>query len=249
LEEFELNEKSDKNDPEYVEEKRSAQEISQQLLEQAKPLFESFLLTQNDLNEIVFQAITVKSDSVMLNPMVYYPRSIDTSKKIPCIIWFHEGHINTTDYMYVESPIEIQLCRCEDETFISSLWKVFDSNATIGLQPLVRFLFSQGIAFATITMSPKESNGNIREQVKAHVSRIKDLYFINTDKMAFFEHSYGGNIASLLMVHGPQFLKDNFILSVGLVSSYLNEVCDMENNSLFNYAFPNDKSLPEDCKK
>jgi acetyl esterase/lipase len=44
-------------------------------------------------------------------------------------------------------------------------------------------------------------------------------------------------------------LKDNFKLGEWLVSPYLNEACDTENNSFFNYAFPNDNSLPENYKK
>jgi dipeptidyl aminopeptidase/acylaminoacyl peptidase len=54
-------------------------------------------------------------------------------------------------------------------------------------------------------MSPKEGAGNIREQVKAQVSEIKKLNFIDTNKMAFFGHSCGGYVASLFMAHEPNF--------------------------------------------
>ncbi|MDR1907180.1 MAG: hypothetical protein LBQ03_03130 [Puniceicoccales bacterium] len=181
-------------------------------------LFEPFLLTPED-PEIAFRMITTITDNTELPSVIYFPKKRAERQKLPCVVWLHGGNINCDlsdldNTFHIESPNQIPL---PERT------KRFHANVSVGLQPLARFLASNGIVFATIEMDPKYGAGNIRQQIKDQVEEIKKLDFIDTNKMAFLGHSIGGYITSLFLAHDPEFLKDNFKLGIALVSPVVND--------------------------
>ncbi|MDR1334428.1 MAG: S9 family peptidase [Holosporaceae bacterium] len=207
-------------------------------------LFEPFLLQSND-PIVKFETLITETDDMQLPMVVYSPAQKTPREKLPCAIWAHGGSIasdlkdNLT--LHIESPGQM-----------ASPFRLnrFKNNVSIGIQPLARFLASKGIAFVTIEWNAKDGQGNLRQQIKDQIEKIKTLDYIDTDRMTFWGHSMGGYILSLLAANDPQFLRDNFKLGVAFVSPVLNEAWlggnydaqpgHQNRDCSFKFALPND---------
>ncbi|MDR0740886.1 MAG: hypothetical protein LBF34_04220 [Puniceicoccales bacterium] len=214
-------------------------------------LFEPFLLESN--NPIVkFEMLTMETGNLQLPMVVYSPARKTPEEKFSCVFWLHGGDIYSdlaeSSTLHIESPEQIALPFDLDR---------FWSNASVGLQSLARLLASQGIVLATIEFDAKLGKGNLRQQVKDQVEKVKELSYIDTDKMSFLGHSIGGYILSLLVVNDYQFLIENFKFGVAFVSPVFNEAWsggiygdqsdqsaqDRNQNCFLNFALPNGKSF------
>jgi hypothetical protein len=112
----------------------------------------------------------------------------------------------------------------QDQLDTSSNVFLFHRNIVYSrLQPLSRYLVANSVAFATITIKDQDRKGNIRQQIIDQVCVIRNLEYIDTDRMANIGHSNGGYIMLQMIVNEYKFLRDNFKLGVGLASLYINE--------------------------
>ncbi|MDR1334427.1 MAG: hypothetical protein LBJ71_04360 [Holosporaceae bacterium] len=225
-----------------IDEKRNS------LSNQVMPLlFEPFLLQSND-PIVKFETLITETDGMQLPMVVYSPTQKKPGEKLPCVIWVHGGNIASDlkddSTLHIESPGKIAL------PFHSNR---FESNISVGIQPLARFLVSHGIVFVTTEWNAKYGQGNLCQQIKDQIKKVKELDYVDTDKMAFLGHSIGGHILSLLSTNDPQFLEDNFKLGVAFVSPVLNEAWlggdydaqpgDLSQNCFPHFALFNDVDL------
>ncbi|MDR0740887.1 MAG: hypothetical protein LBF34_04225 [Puniceicoccales bacterium] len=205
----------------------------------------------DNVDSIKLEKITLSTDAENITCYVYSPQSDPgTTPSYPCIFWLHGGSVGTKDNCRYSNPNQLDISL---DDFLSSIY-----NFTPGLQPLARYLVQNGVAFATITIRGKDGNGNIRQQIKDQIEKIKKLDYIDSTKMAFIGHSNGGHIMSQMIANEHAFLNDNFKLGVGLASPYINEswgtclinvpiIFDSFNHFAFKHAAPNDVLETIDC--
>jgi hypothetical protein len=224
-------------------------------------LLEPFLLKPGD-PVIEFEILTTETDDGQLPMVVYSPAQKIEGQKFPCVVWLHGGSIdsNLSDKdttLHIEAP---------DQITSPFNWDQTEHNVSLWLQPLIRFLVSNGVVVATIEMDPKEGNGNLCQQIKDQATIIKGLPHVDPAQTTFFGHSAGGYALSLLLANDHQFLIDNF-KSIAFVSPVSNEAwsgglypsqytkqedvqdtaqrcLDLNKDCYFNFAFPEEEALP-----
>ncbi|MDR1590937.1 MAG: hypothetical protein LBR92_03005 [Puniceicoccales bacterium] len=215
---------------------------------------------------ITFETLITETDDKQLPMVVYSPTQKTSGEKLPCVIWLHGGSIASAlkekGTLHIESPEQVTppLPQIFPNTQASEQvappshqdWRT--NNVSVGIQPLARFLASNGIVCATIEFDSENGKGNLRQQVKDQVEKIKTLAYIDTDKITFWGHSIGGYILSLLIANDPQFLIDNFKSGIAFVSPVLNEAWsgaiyfdgygnNRSGDCAFQFATPDDRSI------
>lgn len=140
---------------------------------------------------------------------LYLPKNLQIASKIPCLVFMHGG--SAMSPLILDKPEE-------------SIANMGTGKAGISwtLLPLIGALTSKGFCVATITFArlSEEDSLHICQQIKNQVEIIKKSEDVDTERMFFIGHSFGGYALSQMLTNpeGLSLLNETFKLGVGFES-------------------------------